>query len=99
MLHDRLPLLPRSNHSQDFPLTAKLPSSSHSLTVREDTKSLIVNELIAKFSHCASPAPLIATWKDILSPDELEQMPNFDLHLFKAYLQRKYSELIGKSPL
>lgn len=26
-------------------------------------------------------------------------MPNFDLHLFKANLQRKYSELIGESPL
>lgn len=62
-------------------------------------KSLILNGLIAKFSHRASPAPLTATWKDILSPDELEQMPNFDLHLFKAYLQRKYSELIGESPL
>lgn len=49
-------------------------------------------------SHSASPAPPIATWKDITSHDDLEQMPSFDLHLLKAYLQRKYTELIEESP-
>lgn len=50
-------------------------------------------------SLCASPTPLIATWKDIISPDNLQQMPNFDLHLLKAYLQRKCTELIDEAPL